>query len=610
MYHLILELCSRWWTVGQAARLIVANIEILKRVTIYCITMQRTERDTAAATIASRLLSLFTEDTITSDLKFIHCFNDAFLSKHFDWLQGGDERVGNTPGFYSRLMLERYFLMYEDLKKWSDDGWRKDPGMKLFFDTFRDEEEEPTHIEDEEQDEEDQADVNYSTSLLSYLGDLEVDGNQAKVMKKIKAEKDVTKVLEEIENRPLNAGLQAAKARKFIDRALTLLHKHFDRYVKQHLFLGLFGEKQTARILAEKIMLVSTAENETSDATSMNVSVDNTEEADVVIRSNFQYCNINLTSFRKFLDDFVDVDKVKECPHINESIGIARIAMIAGSTGIWEATEDNYSALVEIRDIYLHKYSALLSSTHCVEAAVKKSADANNGCRSEMRQSQYVLGSNLKSVANKRTIERKENSGKEYKSKVKARGKDAYIEGTNVILELHQEVEVLLKDDDNKAVWNNIHATFKNQEKAFKKKRVKKRLKEWAARANKRRGKLKGTKLAREEGFDVTDALLDRVAFSNVKKKYHEHLLKEELRERSIEFSERTLFTTMRMLLRHDEIKRRKKIDQEQLDALLKNAQKKQEVYSQVTAFNPLKENVDVWNFGTEDDNENIRDTP
>ena len=300
---------TRWWTVGKAARLIVNNLAIFKEVTGLCIEMQRKDRDKALSTIASRLWSLFHEETIISDLKLIHCFNNTFLSKHFEWLQGGDPRIGNTPGFYGRYMLVRYFLLHSDLEKLCSHGWKKSTGMSIFYNTFKKELRTCTNTSDQPNTED-------------RFENLSLDGNIGRVKRAEEDENTFSKMFRDIIDEPLDPKFQETKAANFFDLALKLLETHFDRYTKERLFLGLFGETPTASILAKKIQNPSAA-----------CAPRNGEQDSSSYFCEIQGRDIDLFQFAKFLDARIDTEVLKNCPHI-KFLSTQKVSLIASGVSI------------------------------------------------------------------------------------------------------------------------------------------------------------------------------------------------------------------------------------------------------------------------------------
>ncbi|GFH49221.1 hypothetical protein CTEN210_05697, partial [Chaetoceros tenuissimus] len=466
---------TRWWTVGQATNLIVKNLHILKDIVLYCIRMKRKDKDTAIHTTASRLYSLLHERTIISDLKFIYCYNDTFISKHFDWMQQGDERIGGTPGFYGRNMLARVFLMRQDLDNLgNDEKWKTHKGMELFAkeineglkkikksslsETSISNVESPCNDDDNDDDdlldgeEEEEANGLYEvTDILDVVGNI---ANSVPVPE--------GQTLENMKDRPLVPQHQVDKTNKVFKRAILLLEKHFKRYYRQHLFLGLFGEPETARIVARKI--------QNPDEPCADDSVFYTHAC------KYQGDRrIDLKAFAQFLDKYTDAEMIKNCPHIRK-IGRDWIEKVSkADKSIWD--EQSGHDYEEIRNFYIKNYSAWLTSTHCVEAAVKKSADADNGSRTEMRMMQYVIASNMKSDINQKTIKAKQlkkmSKGEEFKSDCKARGKELLVEINKYLYEFHNEIEeMLLRDPEARAIHERIRASFNSTHNAFSKQRI------------------------------------------------------------------------------------------------------------------------------------------
>ena len=121
---------TRWHTVGNVAMVITNELPVLRQIAVSVRNSKASNN--ALNKIASGILSLIAEPQIVSDITLIRGFHDAFLTKHFEWLQGGDKDIGNTPGFLARHMLTRYFLMYSDLEDLMKGGWENSKDMTLF----------------------------------------------------------------------------------------------------------------------------------------------------------------------------------------------------------------------------------------------------------------------------------------------------------------------------------------------------------------------------------------------------------------------------------------------------------------------------------------------
>ena len=71
-----------------------------------------------------------------NDLDFLVGFHEAWLFPHFKFFQSGDSKAGKTPGFMSREILVRYYLMLEDLNKMDEDSWRNHEKFQTYKNSF------------------------------------------------------------------------------------------------------------------------------------------------------------------------------------------------------------------------------------------------------------------------------------------------------------------------------------------------------------------------------------------------------------------------------------------------------------------------------------------
>ena len=128
---------------------------------------------------------------IKADVAMVAAYHLYFLFSHFDWLQQGDPRIGNKPGFLQAHIGCRYFLMHSDLVQCCNDGWK---GLERF------------------------------KPFLDALADLPDEGDRI------------------FHSRTCNA---------FIAQALKSLEKHFLIWVNQNLHLSLFAEGPIAHVVAQ-----------------------------------------------------------------------------------------------------------------------------------------------------------------------------------------------------------------------------------------------------------------------------------------------------------------------------------------------------------------------
>ena len=379
VHKLQAPILTRWWTVGEAAKFLAQNCDILQEVCFLTVKMSRPERDKGLSKIASKVCSQFLEDTIVSDVKLIQGFNDFFLAPHFAWMQKGDKRLGDTPGFIGRHMLGRYFLMRSDLLSLQT-NWENVKEFKPFLDTLTE-----TSVSSSQEE---------ASSLDQPVGPSPPP----------QSEPTLTTLemprLRDMKRRNLNAESQKKKAKKFFEVALEYLDKHFKQYAERLLFLGVFGDFETGCIVAKKI-----CNPQSMCTTSVTSSYGS-------YNCPFQKRKIDLDGFASFVDDMTEHSCITGCRQLHK-IGDARIRLIATGPSIWdENVEQQYQ---DVKKFYLRNYAAFMTTTHCVENAVKKSKIADNGHRNETRQTQYVIGTNDVEDINRMTITAMKKSGKHYK---------------------------------------------------------------------------------------------------------------------------------------------------------------------------------------------------
>jgi hypothetical protein len=176
--------------------------------------------------IASATQALMKTDVIKCDIELIHAYDTFFFNKHFEWLQRGDEDIGNIAGFLSRHLPVRYFIMHTELSDAYDmEGWKTMDGFATY---------------------------------IARISKLPTDE------KKLQQEK---------------------KTNLFFMRAVDTLQKHFRRWVRELLFLSIFSEAKTggvvARYLYPNIELTRQGEeNELHKSTIHNTEINLTKFAD------------------------------------------------------------------------------------------------------------------------------------------------------------------------------------------------------------------------------------------------------------------------------------------------------------------------------------------
>ena len=352
---------SQWWTVGEGSKIASYNEEILIELMLQTIESKRTNTDIATTKIATNTLSLALEKSVQSDMKLIRGFSRFFLEPHMDWLQLGDKRCGDTAGFSARNMLVQYFFMNEDLEKLRDGIWITDNEFKDFVETLN---------------------VRNNVSVAQDIPAIEIDETTGELIgNNIK--------LRDLRPRPIkDIQLQKNKASKLFEAAWRALHNcdHFQPYRKNLLFLGLFGEGSTPAIVRDKIL-----------GAPINLNHHGTELCESHDRL------IDLKAFGEFLewghlDEYgKKVDTVweerRECERFKRFTNDELEILGSPDFSIWDARAP--PAYATLAPFYKITYSALPTTTHFVERAVKTAALSKGTSRSDTRATHFAIGSNL-----------------------------------------------------------------------------------------------------------------------------------------------------------------------------------------------------------------------
>jgi hypothetical protein len=120
---------TRWWYVNTAVVHLLENWDSWREMAQKCLNSSKS--NTKLGKIASSMLSLMCEPKIRADAEFVKAVSLSFFNRHLLWLQGFDE-IAKDTGYRCRNMVERYFLMMEDLDKLGDGGWRDNPAFADF----------------------------------------------------------------------------------------------------------------------------------------------------------------------------------------------------------------------------------------------------------------------------------------------------------------------------------------------------------------------------------------------------------------------------------------------------------------------------------------------
>ena len=254
--------------------------------------------------VASGLQALLKTPQIVSDISLIDAYHKYFLCSHFAWLQKGDPELGNKPGFINRHIAVRYFLMHEELSlAYNMEGWKT-------IDAFQ-----------------------------AFRGSMEGLDQQAKIK-------------------------QTLKCNLFLMIARRALVKHFKVWMNDLLFLAIYAEAPTGRIVAKYLSPPSTM------AAGGPAGLTNEMQVfESPIHGNRQ---IDLKKFATFVAKQCKVQTaLRAGPHVfPQRFPIQHFANSVRD--MWD--DDAPLVLGRLKQNYLVDYAALPSNTHLAESNVK---DAN-----------------------------------------------------------------------------------------------------------------------------------------------------------------------------------------------------------------------------------------
>ena len=533
---------SRWWTIGEGTRLCTYNLDILREVIYMSIERKRANSGEKMMKIAGNALSLILEDEIISDLLLIRGFAGAFLDPHMDWLQGGDIRVGSQPGFNIRNMLVRYFLLHNDLSSLANGAWRSHAAFQDFVTSLK----EPI--------------TNLSTNPSTNLGN---DDTQSDFVENIIDEKtgEIMEGLElrQLVSRPIkDISEQTGKANGMFDTAKLKLHSidHYTPYRKDLLFLGLFGETPTARIVAHKYL-------------GLERNISENEQTYFCAHQNRE---IDLRAFNDFLD-WDDLENIRnqqleldwemrrQSPHIKmiqekfaqDGNTGSFIEAISSRGSMWDAQTS--PPLASLANTYKNKYAACVHQTHFVESAVKTAGLADNSARDDTRASHYAIGANMVEDVNKVAIQAmiKERAAKDlppYKDEdlIVPRGEVFVRTLVNHMKSTDKTINDLCKNDEKAKILDEIKELTVQTKHAFRHTMTKKTIDEGKEQL-KKRAHMKAPKITRATGVDKTEASKGEFAMKKLVKNRHWDMLGEELIKRKILETTDKTFSELRKIL-------------------------------------------------------------
>ena len=236
-----------------------------------------------------------------------------YLHPAFQWFQGGDKKLGGTPGFKCRHVFAQYFHLNSILESWRHDGWKSQVNMKSYKD----------YVEKEGVD--------------------EAEGETGKDLWLIEEGG-----LESVKERNFNRTLQEEKSNQFFRFSQGSLEKHFGRYGNDLVVYALFGELQTAKIVARHLSGILPLLEESDQKTFMSTAQSHKKGSQV---------KINLENFADFVTARVDNDDIvmknKHLRRLHDKFDA--ITKIANGLDIWNDATKNGE---ELREFYKINYAA------------------------------------------------------------------------------------------------------------------------------------------------------------------------------------------------------------------------------------------------------------
>jgi hypothetical protein len=414
---------TRWWTVGECVAFLNKHREII--LAICHAVIQATTTIRAVNQIASALQAMLLTPEIGSDITLIDTYHKYFLCSHFAWLQKGDPELGNQPGFLNRHIAVRYFLMHQQLSAAYDlEGWKTMDAFQAFRES-------------------------------------------------IEGMDDKTKIK------------QTLKCNLFLMLAHRALIKHFKIWVNDLLFLAIFSEAPTGRIVAKYL------------------SPNNTEATAAAIPPNEMYQStvhnreIDLMKFQTFIIKHCKIrDQLRAGAHVFPQR--VPIQYFANHTGdMWE-NGTQLLVLTRLKQHYLENYAALPSNTHLAESNVKdanfcqiKGRGENLSSTFSTARSGVVAELNECSIAafrNQATIRGNQNiTGGNYGERKRKKDGSDYIEKTSkmrvdgnlrsqaaikLIVRKQRRMERKLSIPANKAKWDQLRTSISKTINQFEAQRV------------------------------------------------------------------------------------------------------------------------------------------
>jgi hypothetical protein len=418
---------TRWWTVGECAAYLLKHMTIILALCHGVIQASTTAH--AVNQVASGLQALLKTPQIVSDISLIDAYHKYFLCSHFAWLQKGDPELGNKPGFINRHIAVRYFLMHEELSlAYNMEGWKTIDAFRAFRDS------------------------------------MEGLDQQAKIK-------------------------QTLKCNLFLMIARRALVKHFKVWMNDLLFLAIYAEAPTGRIVAKYLSPPSTM------AAAGPAGLTNEMQVfESPIHGNRQ---IDLKKFATFVAKQCKVQTaLRAGPHVfPQRFPIQHFANSVRD--MWD--DDAPLVLGRLKQNYLVDYAALPSNTHLAESNVKDANLCQIKGRAENLSSTFsttrsgIVGSlnestiaafkaEGKNIKGTRTVTGGTYGNRKYKkdgsdyiekeSKTRVDGSLRSQEAIRLIMERNAQMESKLTLPANRAKWDKLRECISKKINQFEEHRV------------------------------------------------------------------------------------------------------------------------------------------
>ena len=296
------------------------------------------------------------------------------------------------------------------------------------------------------------------------------------------------------------------------------LRKHFAQWMNEHLPYGLFSPEQpVAQTVANFILgRAPLHPREEGDATRRKTC----------ISTYHQSRYIDLCEFELFLHKECNtIELIRQTKDVIDHL--PAIEMLAEGHQLWDQNAPLPPPLLSIQNYYLLNMSALPTSTHMIERAVKRANNCNVHGRSEKMRSVYATA-NTETVKNGTLIVKNK---KEQNVIVRSKKRGEHL--IKYVVNEHERMEKLNVSKEARIETKNKIMSNQN---TFKKARTEATVKSFKENRNR---EIPSHRYEGRSGVDHTDLVSGRVPFCEMTKKNgHEQLMLDEIRARGIELTD------------------------------------------------------------------------